>query len=180
MVVYLTKPTDTIKLRDGVTAANLTSVDSSGRLSTKIFATPDGGTTITAIKCDTAGNLTTANTVVVTDIISNFLPAETILAGATDTFTMFTVPVGKKYVITDYGITSIDYAGPSLTLVQDTGGGDEDVLRDKQTATEYMIQRTFTEGLVFDAGTVIKLKITNPQGTASEYDLYMTGREVDV
>jgi hypothetical protein len=180
VVVYLTKPTDTIKLRDGVNASNLTSVDSSGRLSTKIFATPDGGTTNTPVACDVNGNILTANTVVVTDILSNFLPAETIPAGNTSTFTMFTVPVGKKYVITDYGVTSIDYAGVAMTLVQDTGSGDEDVLRDKQTATEYMIQRKFTEGLVFSAGTVIKLKITNPQGTASEYDLYMTGREVDV
>ena len=64
--------------------------------------------------------------------------------------------------------------------MQDTGGGDSDVLRDKQTGTEYMIQRKFTEGLVFAAGTLIRLKITNTQASVSEYDLYMVGREVDV
>lgn len=178
MVVYLTKPTDTIKLRDGTTASNLTSVDSSGRLSVKIYATPDGGTTILPVKSDVDGNISVTNTVVVTNIISNFLPAQTIPASSTTTFDLLTVPAGKRYVITDYGVTSIDYAGVGMTLVQDTGSGDEDVLRDKQTGTEYMARRTFSEGLVFEEGTVIKIKVSNPQLTTSEYDLYMSGREV--
>ncbi len=180
MVVYLQKLSDTVKLRDGVTASNLAEVDSGGRVSTNLWATPDGGTTIVRVKCDSEGNISTTNNLVVTSIVSAFNQGYTIAASTTDTVTMLTVPADKNYIITDYGVTSINYAGVEMTLVQDTGGGDTDVLRDKQTGTEYMARRTFTEGLVFAANTVIKIKVSNPELSISEYDFYMTGREVDI
>jgi len=180
MVVFLQKLSDTVKLRDGSVSSQLAEVDVGGRVSTNLFATPDSGTTIVQVKCDAAGNISTTNNLVVTSIVSAFNQGYTIAATTTDTVTMLTVPAGKSYVITDYGVTSVDYAGVSMTLVQDTGGGDTDVLRDQQTGTEFMARRSFTEGLVFTAGTVIKLKVTNTQVSISEFDFYMAGREVDV
>ena len=179
MVIYFVKPTDTVKLRDGTTASNLAEVDTGGRVSTNLYATPDSGVTILPVKCDAEGNLSTTGSLVIVGAVSNFRFAETIAASATTTFLMLTVPAGKKYIITDYGVTSIDYAGVSMTLVQDTGGGDTDVLRDKQTATEFMARRTFNGGLIFPAGSTISIKITNDLASISTFDLYMTGKEVD-
>ena len=179
MVVYLHKFIDTFKLRDGSTSSNLAEVDSGGRVSTNLFASPDGGTTILRVRCDTEGNLSTTGNLVITGAVSNFLFDYSIAGLTTDTVTMLTVPASKFYVITDYGVTSIDYAGVEMTLVNDTGSGDTDVLRDKQTGTEYMARRTFSGGLIFTAGTVIKIKVTNTQATPSSYDFYMTGKELD-
>ena len=179
MVVYLQKFSDTFKLRDGSTSSQLASVDSGGRVSSNLYATSDGGTTIVPVRCDQDGNIATTGSLIITGAVSSFLSGETIAASTTTSFTMLTVPAGKKYIITDYGVTSINYAGVAMTLVKNEGAGDVDVLRDKQTSTEYMAERTFNGGLIFSSGTIIKIKITNSQASISEYDLYMTGKEVD-
>lgn len=179
MVVYLQKFTENVRLKDATVDANLAEVDVGGRISTNLYATSDGGSTIIPVKCDSEGNISTTGSLIITGAVSSFLFGETIAATTTTTFTLLTVPAGKNYIISDYGVTSINYAGVEMTLVKNEGGGDIEVLRDKQTGTEFMARRTFNGGLIFSAGTIIKIKVANPQASTSEYDLYMTGKEVD-
>ena len=156
-------------------------VDTGGRVFTKLFASPDGGTTIIPVKCDAQGRIGTISAVLALNPVSIFFYDQTIGTGLYSDFTIGAVGAGKKWIMTDWGVTSADYAGPTASIFKTNGGIDTFLLREKVTATDFQIRRSWTNGAIFDEGDTIKIRVYNDSAVnPAHYDVYMLGYEAIV
>ena len=146
---------------------------------THVFGYP--GATILPVKCDNTGRIAAISAVLALNPVSVFYYDQIIAAGTYADYTIGTVGTGRKWIMTDWGVTSIDYAGPTATIFKTVGGSNVFLMREKVTATEFQVRRSWTNGAIFEEGAEIKIRVFNDSVVnPAHFDVYMLGYEAEV